>query len=143
MLNSGTAYSFLVSLYSYAIIVLLGFLVSGGLLYVKFDKRREWKTISEANFHPWLDPLHAIIYFAGTGFFMFAAFAKPAADSPFSTKYQQYAWYLMPAKEFKSQSTRETLSRRVKSSTVHVLRQPIKRQHARSRRPSSPAIGPH
>ncbi|OCK89960.1 amino acid transporter [Cenococcum geophilum 1.58] len=97
MLNSGTAYSFLVSLYSYVIIVLLGFLVSGGLLYIKFDKRREWKTISEGNFHPWLDPLHAIIYFAGTAFFMFATFAKPAADSPFSTKYQQYAWYLTPA----------------------------------------------
>jgi hypothetical protein len=45
---------------------------------------------------PWISPVHVIIYFLATAFFLFAAFVPPASDSPFHQKYEGYAWYIVP-----------------------------------------------
>ena len=68
MLKPATAYSFLVTLYSYVNVAVLGCLTAGGLLYLKFDSwrygenGRNWA--GKVSWKPLLDPLHAIIYFA-------------------------------------------------------------------------------
>jgi amino acid transporter len=94
MLDAGTAYSVLVSLYSYVIIVLNGFFVAGGLL-LKFTPSKNWK--ANANITFWLNPLHAIVYFVVCGFLLFAAFAKPSAGSPYSRANSHLQWYVVPA----------------------------------------------
>jgi len=95
MLDAGTAYSLLVSLYSYTIIVLNGFFVSGGLLLLHYTPSRNWKT--DANITFWLNPLHAIVYFVTCGFLLGAAFAKPSNSSPYSYANSQLQWYIVPA----------------------------------------------
>ncbi len=95
MLDPTTSYSVLVSLYSYVIIVLNGFVVSGGLLYLKLHKSRSWS--SQASFKPWIDPLHAVIYFVVCGFLLFAVFAKPSNGTPYSYAVGYIQWFIMPA----------------------------------------------
>jgi amino acid transporter len=101
MLQPATAYSFLVTLYSYVNVAVLGSLTGGGLLYLKIDSwlrkegGRNW--YSKVQWTPFLDPLPAIVYFSAMAFLAFAAFAKPANTSPFAEKVTQYAWYLVPA----------------------------------------------
>ncbi|KAK3059302.1 hypothetical protein LTS18_011172, partial [Coniosporium uncinatum] len=92
MLESSTAYSFLVSLYSYVIIILPSFLSAAGLLYLKLSKQRNWHNL--CNFSPWLDPLHAVLTFIIMGFFLFASFAKPGAVILHNIL--EYPWYLVP-----------------------------------------------
>lgn len=95
MLDPTTSYSVLVSLYSYVVNVLNGFIVSGGLLYLKLDRSRSWS--SEASFKPWIDPLHAVIYFVVCGFLLFATFAKPSGGTPYSDSVGHIQWFIMPA----------------------------------------------
>jgi amino acid transporter len=100
MLKPVTAYAFLVSLYSYVNCAVVGFLVSGGLIYLKLDsyfrgeRGRNWANL--ADFVPWLSPLHAVIYFAATGFFLFATFTPPPLNSTYAKAVQTYQWYLLP-----------------------------------------------
>ncbi|KAK2758650.1 hypothetical protein FQN54_003340 [Arachnomyces sp. PD_36] len=100
MLKPDTAYAFLVSLYGYVNVAVIGFLVSGGLLYLKLDSllpksRRNWA--EKVQYKPWIDPLHVIVYFCAMSFFLFGAFAVPAPDSPFVEEVVGYAWYILPA----------------------------------------------
>jgi amino acid transporter len=100
MLQPATAYSFLVTLYSYVNVAVVGSLIGGGLLYLKIDSKlrkeggRNW--YSKAQWTPYLDPLPAIVYFSAMTFLVFAAFAKPGNTSPFSEKVTGYAWFLVP-----------------------------------------------
>ncbi|TKA66477.1 hypothetical protein B0A49_10099 [Cryomyces minteri] len=90
-LKPAQSYNVLISLYSYVMIVLMGFVVSGGLLYLKFKPQhpqRHWS----ASYKPWLDPVHALVYFLVCGFVLFAALAKPAEDSPYSAS----TWFIVP-----------------------------------------------
>jgi hypothetical protein len=94
-LEPNIAYNVLTSLYSYVIIVLVGFLVSGGLLFLHLSPRRDWS--NKANFRPFgRYPIHAAIYFAVCGFLLFAAFAPPDAASSFSKKNSGIQWYIIP-----------------------------------------------
>ncbi|OCK75207.1 amino acid transporter [Lepidopterella palustris CBS 459.81] len=101
MLNPATAYSILITLYSYVNVSVLGSLTGGGLLYLKIDSwfrgenGRNW--FNKTQWIPYLDPLPAIIYFVSMTFFLFALFVKPAADSPFSQDSTGYPWFLVPA----------------------------------------------
>ena len=95
MLDSATSYAVLVSLYSYVIIVLNGFVVSGGLLYLKLDKTRSWS--AQSNFKAWIDPLHAVTYFIVCGFLLFASFAKPSEGTPYSYAIGHIQWFILPA----------------------------------------------
>jgi len=54
---STNAYSFLIGLYSYVIVILIAFCTTTGLLYCKYI-RKDW--VSE--FKPWGGPIAAIIY---------------------------------------------------------------------------------
>jgi Amino acid permease len=85
-LTVGTAYDFLVQLYSYVIIIFVGFWVSTGLLYCKFV-RKDWV----AEFRPWGGPTAAIIYWIATLFVLVTAFLKPSA-----TYKETYPWFLVP-----------------------------------------------
>jgi hypothetical protein len=94
-LKPATAYNVLTSLYSYVIIVLIGFLVSGGLLLLHLSPKRDWS--HKANFRPFGKyPVHAVIYFCVCGFLLFAAFAPPSADSAFSQRSSGVPWYVVP-----------------------------------------------
>ena len=94
MLEPTISYSVLVSLYSYVIVALSGFIVSGGLLYLKLNKSRAWSSYS--NFKPWINPFHAIIYFTVCGFLLFAACAKPSDGTPYSYAVGHIQWFLVP-----------------------------------------------
>jgi amino acid transporter len=94
MMDTGTAYSALVGLYSYTIIILMGFFCSGGLLYLKLIPSRNWK--EDANIRFWIDPLHAVIYCVTCGFLLVTAFVKPADYSPYSYKNSHIQWFVIP-----------------------------------------------
>jgi hypothetical protein len=116
-LEPSAQYSILTSLYSYVNLNVVGRLVSGGLIYLKIDsfwkrdKGRDWNSkvncectqqsrLSNVLTHldvPWISPVHAVIYFMATMFFLFASFVRPAADGPFSKKIQTYSWFIVPA----------------------------------------------
>jgi hypothetical protein len=94
-LKPKTAYNVLTSLYSYVIIVLVGFLVSGGLLLLHLSPQRDWS--NKANFRPFgRYPIHAVIYFVVCGFLLLAAFAQPDATSTFSKRNSGVQWYIVP-----------------------------------------------
>ncbi|KAL8715355.1 MAG: hypothetical protein Q9220_000688 [cf. Caloplaca sp. 1 TL-2023] len=93
--STDIAYTVLVSLYSYAVIVLLGFFVSGGLLYLRyFSERHTWTKTS--GFKPWGGPTAAIIYTLVCGFLIFATYIPPAANTPFAKSATRVAWYIIP-----------------------------------------------
>ena len=94
MLQPETAYAILVSIYSYSIRILNGVFVSGGLIFVKLSASRNWA--KSANFVPWLNPLHAVVYFVGCTFVFFGAFAKPSAGSPYSYEVSHIQWFVVP-----------------------------------------------
>jgi hypothetical protein len=94
-LKPRTAYNVLTSLYSYVIVILIGFLVSGGLLLLHLSPKRDWAY--KANFRPFGKyPVHAVIYFTVCGFLLFAAFAPPSATSAFSKRNSGLQWYIVP-----------------------------------------------
>jgi hypothetical protein len=94
-LEPKTSYNVLTSLYSYVIIVLVGFFVSGGLLLLHLSPQRDWS--NKANFRPFGKyPIHAVIYFIVCGFLLFAAFAPPDAASAFSKRNSGVQWYIVP-----------------------------------------------
>jgi amino acid transporter len=84
-----TAYTLLLTLYSYTTMCVIGWLVSAGLLYLKIDSwvrgtnGRNWA--NKAQWTPYLDPLPNIIFFLSTGFIAIGALVPvKSQDSPFS-----------------------------------------------------------
>ncbi|KAK4187641.1 high-affinity methionine permease [Podospora australis] len=92
-LKPAVAYSFLVSLYSYSIVIMIGFFTSAGLLYLKFRKGRKW----QPNFRPRGGPIYAAVYGATCLFMLFAAFDPPDEASPYGYAATGIQWYLVPA----------------------------------------------
>ena len=106
-----TSYKLLVALYSYGIILGVGFFVSLGLLWLRFRgtefyfkifghhlregnplrDSREWTSDSKIN--SWVTLASAILYVAATGFLIGALWIPPATGSPF--KYD-VEWYVTP-----------------------------------------------
>lgn len=60
--NPSVAYSVLVALYSYTLVIIVGFFVAAGLLYLRWSKREEWN--ANVGFSPWGGPTAAIIYWS-------------------------------------------------------------------------------
>lgn len=56
------AYQILVALYSYILVVLVGILVAGGLIYVRYHEGNEWVNPSDPTEFRWGGPSAAIIY---------------------------------------------------------------------------------
>ena len=95
MLKPTTAYSVLVTLFSYVIVILVGFFVSGGLLYlIFFSPKTKWGNI--ANFRPLGSPVYPLTYFVACGYLLFAPFAKPSEGSPYSRENNDIQWYIIP-----------------------------------------------
>ena len=89
------AYAILVSLYSYAIVVIVGFFVATGLLYLRLihPDRTFWKKNAGFNF---LGPTAPIIYSLTCAFLIIAAFLPPSASSPFHKSATEPEWYIVP-----------------------------------------------
>jgi len=104
ILEPSIAYSFLVSLYSYTVIILNGFFVSAGLLYLKLKPNREWgffsnfpgETRSSPPKSSRLGLLYAGVYCVACAFMLIVAFVRPSDDSPFSYQTTKIQWYLIP-----------------------------------------------
>ena len=88
------AYILLASLYSYAIVVLVGFLVAGGLLYLRYSEGRDWT--ANAGFRPWGGPTAAVIYSIVCAFLLVTAFIPPSAGSPLAMSTTRIEWYIVP-----------------------------------------------
>jgi len=88
------AYTVLVSLYSYVIVVLVGFLVASGLLYLRYSEGKAWTT--SAGFRPWGGPTAAMLYSIVCAFLLVATFIPPSAGSPFATSSTGVEWYIVP-----------------------------------------------
>ena len=54
------AYVVLVLLYAYTLVVMVGFVVAAGVVYLRFTQRREWT--DNLGFKPWGGPTAAIMY---------------------------------------------------------------------------------
>lgn len=54
------SYRILINLYTYTLVVIVGLLVAGGLLYLRVRQGREWT--ANAGFTPWGGPTAAILY---------------------------------------------------------------------------------
>ena len=97
MMSPMTQYSVLIELYSYVMIVLMGFLVSAGLLYLRFGYKvwtttREWKT----NIKLWGGPAAAVCFCSSTLFLLITAFLRPGPSSPWSYSNSQIQWFIVP-----------------------------------------------
>lgn len=88
------AYALLVSLYSYTLVILVGFFVASGLLYLRYSEGREWT--DNAGFRPWGGPAAAIIYSLVCAFILVASFIPPSAGSPFASRNTDIKWYIVP-----------------------------------------------
>ena len=90
------SYTILISLYSYAVVVVIGFFVASGLLYLHFvsDERTTWK--ANAGFRPWGGPTAAIILSLVHAFLIIAVFLPPSAGSPSHKSRTQIEWWIVP-----------------------------------------------
>lgn len=89
------AYSALISLYSYTIILVIGCWVSVGLLMVKF-RQQSFGWQQRRRYRPWLSPVHAIFYAVATSWLLITAFLKPQQGSPFHQSVTHIIWYVVP-----------------------------------------------
>jgi amino acid transporter len=89
------AYSVLVYLFTYSIILVMGGWVSVGLLMVKVRKAR-WNWQKQRRYRPWLSPVHVIFYLLATSFLAITAFVPPSRDSLFYYPVAGVPWFVLP-----------------------------------------------
>ena len=90
-----TAYSILVNLYSYTIIIIVGVWVSFGLLLTKLRTAKfHWK--DRRRYRPPISPAHAIVYFLACCFVLICALLPPSSGSPYAPKVTGLKWYIVP-----------------------------------------------
>lgn len=86
------AYQILVSLYSYTVVMLVGFFTASGLLYARFfGEEGQW--VQRSGFKPWGGPTAAVIYATISLFLLISAFVPPAQGSPFLSAVK---WFVVP-----------------------------------------------
>lgn len=88
------AYTVLVSIYSYVVLILVRFFVATGLLYLRYSGGKSW--LSSRGFKPWGGPTAALIYSSAFGFLLVTFFIPPTAGSPFSKESRGIDWYIVP-----------------------------------------------
>lgn len=88
------AYTVLVSIYSYVVLILVRFFVATGLLYLRYSEGESW--LSSRGFKPWGGPTAALIYSFAFGFLLVTFFIPPTAGSPFSKESRGIDWYIVP-----------------------------------------------
>ena len=89
------AYTTLVSIYSYVVIIIVRFFMSTALLYLRYAKGNSW--LSTRGFRPWGGPIAAMIYSTSFGFLLIVFFIPPAPGSPFAKKSRGIDWYVVPS----------------------------------------------
>ncbi|KAK0514452.1 hypothetical protein JMJ35_003069 [Cladonia borealis] len=95
--SPSTAYNFLVSLYSYVVIIGMGFVNGGNPLRAQPDRVDNWYWPTHANFRPLRYPVHAALYLLACAFLLIAPLAaRPADDSPYSYARSHIVWWLIP-----------------------------------------------
>ncbi|MCJ1472324.1 hypothetical protein MMC13_000971 [Lambiella insularis] len=92
--TAAVAYSILVDLYAYVIMLLMKFFVATGLLYLQW-RDPVWREKS-LNFRPWGGSTAVLLVSLVTGFLLLAAFVPPADDSPYAFSAQKFQWYIIP-----------------------------------------------
>ena len=86
--SADVAYQILVSLYSYTIVILIGFFTASGLLYTHFyGEDGKWAERSGFN---WGGPFPAAIYATICAFLIIAPWVPPGAGSPFLTEVNSF-----------------------------------------------------
>ncbi|KAL8770393.1 MAG: hypothetical protein Q9209_003819 [Squamulea sp. 1 TL-2023] len=93
--STAIAYLVLVLLYGYTLIVMVGFFVATGVLYLRFTKRKEWT--DNLGFRPWGGPTAAIIYSCTCAFMIVSVFVTPSEKSSFSYATTGVQHYIVPA----------------------------------------------
>ena len=89
--TADVAYQILVSLYSYTIVLLIGFFTSLGLIYARwFCEDGQWVQRAGCN---WGGPYPAIIYACICALCLVAPFVPPKEGSPFQN---EVPWFLIP-----------------------------------------------
>jgi amino acid transporter len=91
-LKPAVAYSVLISLYSYTIIILIGFFTSAGLVYLHARSSLNW----QPSFSPPGRWIYGAIYAVVCLFMLFASFVPPEPGSPWSSEATGVTWYLIP-----------------------------------------------
>lgn len=89
------AYTALVSIYSYVVLILVRFFVASASLRLRYAKRKSW--LSSRGFKPWGGPTAAVIYGVSFGFLLITSFIPPSAGSPFAKKSRGVDWYVVPS----------------------------------------------
>ena len=124
------AYTVLVSIYSYVVVVLVRFCLGLGLLYLRFRDGESWT--ASAGFKPWGGPLAPLIYSSFFGFLLVASFVPPAAGSPFSKANRGVDWYIVPGVGLASLALAYLyyfgfayVIPRVRKETLRVRREPV------------------
>ena len=92
------AYTTLVSLYSYIVIIIVRFFMANALLYLRYAKGHSW--LSSRGFRPWGGPIAAMIYSASFGFLLIIFFIPPVRGSPFAKGSRGIDWYVVPSVGF-------------------------------------------
>ena len=88
------AYQILISLYAYNVVIMIGFFVAAGLLYVRyFGDHEDGKWTARSGFKPWGGPLAAWVYAALCAFLLVAQWVPPKKGSPFLTEVK---WFVVP-----------------------------------------------
>ncbi|KAI4090348.1 MAG: hypothetical protein LQ344_004778 [Seirophora lacunosa] len=87
-------YIVLVLLYAYLLVVLVGFFVAAGVLYLRFAKKKGWT--DKLGFKPWGGPTAAIIYSCTCAFMIVGVFITPGETSPFSYATTGVRHYIVP-----------------------------------------------
>lgn len=93
--STAIAYLVLVLLYCYTLVILVGFFVAGGVLYLRFTKREEWT--DNLGFKPWGGPTAAIIYSCTCAFMIVGVFVTPRDTSPYAYATTGVRHYIVPA----------------------------------------------
>lgn len=93
--STAIAYLVLVLLYCYTLVIIVGFFVAGGVLYLRFTKREEWT--DNLGFKPWGGPTAAIIYSCTCAFMIVGVFVTPRETSPYSYVTTGVRHYIVPA----------------------------------------------
>ena len=91
---TNVAYLLLISIHSYAVVILIGFFVAAGLLWLRYSEGKKWT--NDAGFHPWGGPTAAIIYSIVCAFLLVAYFVPPTLAAPFSKFTTGIGWFVVP-----------------------------------------------
>ena len=93
-LEPSAAYIALVDIYAYVIRIMVPLVISGGLLYLKFNPKKDWASV--AQFTSIMSPFHIILYFITLAFLAITLFVRPSTDSP-AYAINELSWIIIPA----------------------------------------------